>query len=136
MSLGDGLARALIKYQRAKEQFGLKALLLGEADLSTLNRYPMPGNTASGGNGNGRKPDNATLGQQAASRAIVPAAADKAPVSSADTRAKVLRRPNPLYESMAAVKRAPYKVKCPECQSDLSFSEGCVKCNNCGYSQC
>ncbi len=29
-----------------------------------------------------------------------------------------------------------YKVKCPECSGVLSFSEGCVKCNSCGYSKC
>ena len=25
---------------------------------------------------------------------------------------------------------------CPECQSDLMFAEGCVKCMTCGYSEC
>jgi len=25
---------------------------------------------------------------------------------------------------------------CPECQSDLQFMEGCVKCLSCGYSEC
>jgi len=29
-----------------------------------------------------------------------------------------------------------YKLKCPSCQSELSFEEGCVKCHGCGYSQC
>ena len=36
MSLGDGLARALEKYQRAKNCFGLKSLLLGDFDLAEL----------------------------------------------------------------------------------------------------
>ncbi len=35
-SLADGLAKAINKYLRAKDKFGLNALLLGEADLSTL----------------------------------------------------------------------------------------------------
>jgi ribonucleoside-diphosphate reductase alpha chain len=29
-----------------------------------------------------------------------------------------------------------YKEKCPECGGVLSFSEGCVKCPNCGFSRC
>ncbi len=29
-----------------------------------------------------------------------------------------------------------FKIKCPECQNNLSFAEGCVKCLSCGYSQC
>ena len=29
-----------------------------------------------------------------------------------------------------------YKLKCPGCQGQLSFEEGCVKCHGCGYSQC
>ncbi len=41
MSLPDGLACALKKYLRAKERFGLRALLLGEIDLAELDR---PGN--------------------------------------------------------------------------------------------
>jgi ribonucleoside-diphosphate reductase alpha chain len=32
--------------------------------------------------------------------------------------------------------RARYKLKCPSCQSDLAFEEGCAKCYGCGYSQC
>ncbi len=29
-----------------------------------------------------------------------------------------------------------YKIKCPQCTHDLNFSEGCVKCESCGFSQC
>jgi ribonucleoside-diphosphate reductase alpha chain len=29
-----------------------------------------------------------------------------------------------------------YKVKCPACNSDLSFEEGCMKCYGCGFSKC
>ncbi|MEZ6014515.1 MAG: adenosylcobalamin-dependent ribonucleoside-diphosphate reductase [Planctomycetota bacterium] len=31
---------------------------------------------------------------------------------------------------------ARYKIKCPQCTSNLNFSEGCVKCESCGFSQC
>ncbi len=96
MSLGDGLAKALMRYQRAKERFGLKALLLGEVDLAELDKPSEHqnhmgdngGNGGNGGNGNGNKTFTA------------------------------------------------YKVKCPECNSTLTFEEGCVKCHSCGYAQC
>ena len=43
MSLPDGLACALKKYMKAKERFGLRALLLGEIDLAELdNPNPPP----------------------------------------------------------------------------------------------
>ncbi len=29
-----------------------------------------------------------------------------------------------------------YKLKCPSCSSNLAFEEGCVKCYDCGFSQC
>jgi ribonucleoside-diphosphate reductase alpha chain len=29
-----------------------------------------------------------------------------------------------------------YKLKCPSCTAVLAFEEGCVKCYECGYSQC
>ncbi len=50
MSLGDGLACALKKYSRAKERFGLRALLLGEIDPAELdNPNPPPHNIAGSG---------------------------------------------------------------------------------------
>ncbi|MCK6445873.1 MAG: vitamin B12-dependent ribonucleotide reductase [Planctomycetes bacterium] len=29
-----------------------------------------------------------------------------------------------------------FKIKCPACQGELAFQEGCVKCHGCGFSQC
>jgi ribonucleoside-diphosphate reductase alpha chain len=29
-----------------------------------------------------------------------------------------------------------YKIKCPSCSAKLAFEEGCVKCYDCGFSQC
>lgn len=48
MSLADGLACALQKYQRAKERFGLHPLLLGQVDPSDLDK---PAADLAGGNG-------------------------------------------------------------------------------------
>jgi ribonucleoside-diphosphate reductase alpha chain len=57
VSLPDGLACALKKYLRAKERFGIKALLLGEVDPSEIDKpfidpHPLPGN-GNGGHANG-----------------------------------------------------------------------------------
>ncbi|MCL1966410.1 MAG: vitamin B12-dependent ribonucleotide reductase, partial [Fibromonadales bacterium] len=41
----------------------------------------------------------------------------------------------PLIEAVASPANL-YKQKCPECNGILSFSEGCVKCPECGYSKC
>ena len=49
MSLADGLAKALHKYLRAKERYGLRAILLGEVDPAELSD---PDGLAAGGNGN------------------------------------------------------------------------------------
>jgi ribonucleoside-diphosphate reductase alpha chain len=37
---------------------------------------------------------------------------------------------------VAAGREASYKIKCPSCTATLSFEEGCVKCYDCGFSQC
>jgi ribonucleoside-diphosphate reductase, adenosylcobalamin-dependent len=42
----------------------------------------------------------------------------------------------PLTEAAAGNLTNLYKQKCPECNGILSFSEGCVKCPECGYSKC
>jgi ribonucleoside-diphosphate reductase alpha chain len=39
-------------------------------------------------------------------------------------------------QSAGSTRNTRYKIKCPQCQGELSFQEGCVKCNACGYSQC
>ena len=47
VSLGDGLAKGLIRYSKAKEMFGLKNMLLGDFDLAKLDER-MRGLTSSG----------------------------------------------------------------------------------------
>jgi len=141
MSLGDGLARALQRYVRAKERFGLRALLLGECDLSELYK-PLPprspdrkkGNPSSGsepknggqGNGNGhgrriggRLPEvrQVRVTPGVSSEGITPAISMSAP------------------DTTLSADRA-FKVKCPCCGEALVFVEGCNKCLYCGWAQC
>jgi len=89
MSLADGLAKAIQKYLKAKEKFGIKALLLGEINPDELLNRKGTSTKTGPGNGNG-KGSNLTA----------------------------------------------FKIKCPECNNNLSFEEGCIKCHGCGYSQC
>ncbi len=80
MSLADGLARALRRYQAAKKSYGLEALLLGKVPSEQLSDAPA-----------------------------------QPPKVGSETR---------------------YKIKCPACTAVLAFEEGCVKCYDCGFSQC
>ncbi len=107
MSLGDGLAQALKRYVRAKERFGLRALLLGEIDAAAADR-PVPTN---GGNGGHAIEDDGQDQTLAAGR-----------LAEIDV---------PVFSS-----RTAYAVKCPECGGTLELGEGCTKCHSCGYAQC
>ena len=85
MSLADGLATALLRYKRAKDEHGLENLLLGRVDPAAI-----------------------------------------------ESDEPVERRKS----ASAQNQEARYKLKCPTCSNNLSFSEGCVKCVSCGFSQC
>jgi len=88
MSLADGLAKALSRYLAAKKEYGLTALLLGQAspNLEETNYVPR----------------------------------ELAKANGAQQRKSV----------------SSYKIKCPACQGQLAFEEGCAKCYGCGFSQC
>ncbi len=109
MSLGDGIAKALKRYVRAKERHGLKALLLGEVDPSEIENQEMGG--AHGNGSNGKNGNGGDVMLSAAHRLVEPI--------------QRLRDP-----------RQSYRLKCPECGGDLDMGEGCTKCHGCGYAQC
>ncbi|NLX13657.1 MAG: vitamin B12-dependent ribonucleotide reductase [Phycisphaerales bacterium] len=125
MSLGDGLARALQKYMRAKELFGLRDLLLGECDLSELSKpaSSRPGNGHRSGNGHGKKGGHVQEVRRGmeASRGTAQA---PALVGSAGA----------TFGGLGG--RIDFKVKCPNCGQGLAFVEGCSKCYGCGWAQC
>jgi ribonucleoside-diphosphate reductase alpha chain len=126
MSLGDALARSLVKYQRAKNLFGLRALLLGEVDLSELDRDPTAGLTSrTNGNGNG-KSNGRRQGNGVHKQVDNPG----------------VRHGKHASVSVSAVETGidtpatAFKVVCPECGERLRYAEGCRRCESCGWAQC
>jgi ribonucleoside-diphosphate reductase alpha chain len=140
MSLGDGLSRALMRYQRAKERFGLRDLLLGECDLSELDRPATPGNGNGHGNGNGNGHGNGHNGggngngngngkdHEPVSEVRHARTAHGGFAEGASAEAGIAGALQPA--------RLQFKVVCPECGEGLTFAEGCNKCHNCGWAQC
>ena len=138
VSLGDGLARSLQKYTRAKERFGLKSLLLGECDLSELDRPLAPKRTNGNGNGNGK--GKATNGNGNGNGNGNRQSHER---TSEVRRGTTAHGTQPEAASAAtAVAGAPsaarmaFKIKCPSCGDALVFAEGCNKCYSCGWAQC
>ncbi len=125
-SLGDGIARALQKYARAKSKFGLRNLVTGQFDPAELDRDWLemrtgrsPHNKKRNGNGNGAKPAPAAV-----STVVTEFSGDLASQQAIEC------------PSESFVREEQFKVLCPDCQNQLRFAEGCVKCEVCGYSQC
>jgi ribonucleoside-diphosphate reductase alpha chain len=119
MSLGDGLARGLRRYMHAKQDCGLKALLMGEAAIDACGRaQPVKGKGGNGhGNGNGHR-----LGQVSSDAAAPERVGSQAP-SRFDAHG-------------IQWQQTQYKVRCPDCQGELRFGEGCMTCDACGFSKC
>jgi ribonucleoside-diphosphate reductase alpha chain len=125
MSLGDGLARSLQRYTRAKERFGLRDLLLGECDLSELDR-PLsagPGNGNGKGNGNGNGADHGHSSEVRHGTTAHGSSSTEAPAAAGNAGASICAR-------------VAFKVKCPLCGEALVFAEGCNTCHHCGWAQC
>jgi ribonucleoside-diphosphate reductase alpha chain len=122
MSLGDGLARSLQKYRRAKAQFGLRALLMGDYSIDALSSgtsVTKESSPSGGGNGRGGKNGNSS---KASGRGSSTGSSGSASLG--------------LRQSSGQLQQDLYKVRCPDCRSVLHFSEGCVRCESCGYSGC
>ena len=127
MSLGDGLARGLQKYARAKAESGLKALLLGESGIDGSDGSAAPkngravGKTGTAGNNgtNGTNGPGNTSGANGAGNGKSAGGA----FARLDVRG-------------IQWQQAQFKVLCPECQNQLRFSEGCETCDVCGFAKC
>ncbi|MEK7756795.1 MAG: hypothetical protein AAB385_06250, partial [Planctomycetota bacterium] len=120
MSLGDGLARGLKRYLEAKRECGLKALLLGEATIDASGRPHLVKGKGSNGNGNGHG-NGHRVGEVAAEVVV-----------------ERLGNPAPSRFEAHGIQwqQTQYKVRCPDCQGELRFSEGCMTCDGCGFSKC
>lgn len=132
MSLGDGLARALKRYTRAKEYFGLRALLLGECDLSELDRPTPPAGKANG-NGNGKGNGYGNLGSSGKGNG---AGSEVRHGLTSAQASQLGEAPAASTAVASAPVRLAFKVKCPSCGEALVFGEGCNTCRHCGWAQC
>jgi ribonucleoside-diphosphate reductase alpha chain len=157
MSLGDGLAVTLKKYLRAKERFGLRALLLGEIDLAELDK-PSPRShtpqqaptdrtleprrsTRSASTGNGKpKPvcEQAVLpfGEMRSGRLAVGHPTRVVTGSRTGGNGGRLVASLPGRELLRHDSAADYTLRCPECGSTLAAQEGCRTCHGCGWAAC
>ena len=118
MSLGDGLARALRKYVRAKNHRGLRALVLGETGPTDQNEQQSD-LSKTNGNGNGRANGHG-----------------QGTLASIEIEERAETVPNRMDGLDIQWQQTQYKVICPDCQCPLRFGEGCVTCENCGFSKC
>ncbi len=122
MSLGDGLARGLKKYVDAKKQFGLHAMLTGDASVEALGHAHSGKAPDAKGNGNGH--GNGT--KAAALAGLAEGAAERGPSPA----------PSRFDAHGMQWQQTQFKVRCPDCQGELHFSEGCMTCSACGFSKC
>jgi hypothetical protein len=122
-----------MKYRRAKEKFGLKELLLGEYDLSTLDKPDAPAGSNGGGNGNGRTNGNGSGNGHGRAAEVRHGTAAHGTAEGPVPGSGAGLSPSPRFVEPP---RVEFKVKCPSCGEGLVFTEGCNKCYNCGWAQC
>lgn len=120
MSLGDGLARGLRKYVQAKQERGLLCLLVGDSASDPSGRVSSPNGNGQGNGSNGRKGNGH----------------GPAPTEALAERPRQAVPPSRLDALGIQWQQTQFKVRCPDCQEPLRFSEGCVTCDACGFSKC
>jgi len=165
MSLGDGLARALQRYNRAKERFGLRPLLLGQLDLAriedasyvpeylqtaefdgdeatkTRSHEGNPNAGRESGAGNGGACHGDLVRERAAASASSTWNGGKGNGNGGkgghgEVRPHTAGPSTATRTAREATRTSAYRLKCPECEGDLDTGEGCIKCHGCGFSQC
>lgn len=141
MSLGDGLARALDKYARARNHFGLTTLLLGEFDATEMDQVMRGRATTPHTNGNGRRSEASGSTNGSTNGSANGNANGKVKTAPSSTASASVDRNNSQVSKgsggvVSGSQAEAFKVLCPECQSRLVYGEGCVMCHSCGYSHC
>ncbi len=117
MSLGDGLARGLKRYMWAKSERGLRSLLVGDTGCEPADRAAAP--NGPGASGNGNRGGNGTAG-----------------TATATAQDATVTAPSRMDALGIQWQQTQFKVRCPDCQGSLRFAEGCVTCDECGFSEC
>jgi len=135
MSLGDGLARALRKYQQAKAQFGLDALLLGKYSIEDVGK-PLDARTPLGKATWGKNTSNPSAGKRNGNGHRDSGGPRPERLPSGGGPEKAPAAATAVLTNRMQQQQAEFKVVCPECQSPLRFSEGCATCDACGFAQC
>ena len=104
----------------------------GNGNGKTKAVAPTSGNghSHSNGNGNGNGHTSAAPKTNGSNEPVV---AEQRAVAVAAAPVAVATGPAP---GGIQWQQAQYKVVCPDCQANLRFGEGCVRCESCGYAEC
>ena len=116
---GDGIflvgniLQELLDGVRAKKDFGLRGLLIGDVDMDS-SPAATPSKVHGNGNGHGNGHGNGNGHKAPRTQSALP----------------------PGRHDGMQWQQAQFKVRCPDCQGELRFNEGCMTCEACGFSKC